>query len=256
MQRHLHNRLTAAALAAAALQLLAGCGSRTEGGAPAGPIGPGGVQPFAPRPSNVLVLVTTTYTPPYSYVDEETGEIVGDEIDIAREAAAKFGCTLEIRKATFPQLLPMVSAGEADLAASGITITEGRRQTVDFSIPYTTEGGMFLYRAGEPMPTMITAERMRVATMSASTYDFYLSARGIDPVRFDTFEEAKKALDDGRIDAVFFDSCSVRIVAEQSGGKLAASRLETRENFGIAVRKGNAALKAALDEAIAARRAK
>jgi ABC-type amino acid transport substrate-binding protein len=52
---------------------------------------------------------------------------------------------------------------------------------------------------------------------------------------------------------VFYDSCAVKQVAEDSGGVLAASRLETRENFGIAVKKGDAALKAALDEAIAAR---
>lgn len=241
---------------AVALQLLAGCGAQTDGGSPAGPIGPGGVQPFAPRPSNVLVLVTTTDTPPYSYVDEKTGEIVGLEIDIAREAAAKFGCTLEVRKAKFPELLPMVSAGEADLAASGITITEGRRQTVDFSEPYATEGGIFLYRAGEAMPTMILAERMRIATMDSSTYDFYLSSHGIDPMRVDTYANAMKALEEKRVDAIFLDSCAMRLMAERSGGKFATSRLETRENFGIAVRKGNSALKAALDEVIAARRSK
>ena len=246
----------AAATAALAAAIFVGCGARPEGAAAAGPMGPGGVLPFAPRPSGVLVLVTTTDTPPYSYVDAETGEIVGEEIEIASAAAAKFGCRLEVRKAKFPELLPMVSAGEADLAASGITITEGRLQTVDFSEPYATEGGMFLYRAGETMPTMILAEHMRVATMDASTYDFYLSSHGIDPIRCDSFSKALEALRAGKIDAVFFDSCTVRLVAERSGGELAASRLETRENFGIAVRKGNAALKAALDEVIAARRAK
>ena len=201
-----------------------------------------------------LVLVTTTDTPPYSYRDEATGEVVGLEIDIAREAAAKLGRELEIRRAKFPELLPMVSTGEADLAASGITITEGRRQTVDFTIPYAVEGGMFLYRAGEPMPTMILAEQMRVATMDASTYDFYLCAHNIDSIRYGYFSQAVDDLKAGLVDTVFYDSCSVKLLAEKSDGKLAASRLETRENFGIAVKKGNAQLKAALDEAIKARR--
>lgn len=201
-----------------------------------------------------LVLVTTTDTPPYSYRDEATGEVVGLEIDIAREAAAKLGRELEIRRAKFPELLPMVSTGEADLAASGITITEGRRQTVDFTIPYAVEGGMFLYRAGEPMPTMILAEQMRVATMDASTYDFYLCAHNIDSIRYGYFSQAVEDLKAGLVDTVFYDSCSVKLIAEKSDGKLAASRLETRENFGIAVKKGNAQLKAALDEAINARR--
>ncbi len=201
-----------------------------------------------------LILVTTAYTPPYSYLDPVTGEVVGLEIDIAREAAAKLGRTIEIRKDTFPRLLPEVSCGNADLAASGITITEGRKQAVDFSIPYATEGGMFLYRTGEPMPTMIRAERLRVAVMDASTYDFYLCKHGIDPVRVESYRDAKDALLEGKIDTILYDSCIVRLMAEKSGGKLSASRLETREDFGIAVQKGNTRLKAALDEVILAKK--
>ena len=201
-----------------------------------------------------LLLLTTTDTPPYSYRDADSGEIVGIEIDIARAAAAALGRPLEVRRTKFPELLPKVSAGEADMAASGITITEGRLKTVDFSAPYATEGGMFLYRAGEPMPTMIRAEKMRVATLDASTYDFYLTSHGLDPMRYDSFAKAREDLAAGHLDAVFFDSCAVRFAAEQSGGTLAASRLETRENFGFALRKGDAALKAALDAAIAERR--
>jgi len=204
-------------------------------------------------PVGPLVLVTTGSTPPYSYTDAASGEVVGVEIDIARAAAAKLGRTLEIRKAKFPELLPIVAEGGADMAASGITITDGRLQTVDFSNPYATEGGMFLYRASDPMPTMIRAETLRIATMDASTYDFYLCAHNIDSIRYDFSMQAVEDLKEGRVDAVFYDSCAVKQVAEDSGGVLAASRLETRENFGIAVKKGDAALKAALDEAIAAR---
>ena len=230
------------AFAAALALAVAGCG----GGRPA----PAAADPDAP-----LLLVTTGQTPPYSYRDEATGEIVGEEIEIARAAAAKLGHALEVRIAKFPELLPMVASGEADLAASGITITEGRRQTADFSEPYTTEGGMFLYRAGETEPTMFRAERMRVATIDATTYDFYLTSHGVDPMRYDSFDSAMEAFRGRRADTVFYDSCTVRLVAEESGGTIAASPLQTRENFGIAVRKGNAALKAALDEAIAERRA-
>ena len=242
MRRDVRTCLTAA-LALAAF-LIAGC-DRRGGEAP---------QPVPERDKDVLVLVTTTDTPPYSYRDEVTGEIVGLEIDIARAAATGLGCGLEIRKAKFPELLPMVSSGEADLAASGITITDGRRQAVDFSVPYATEGGMFLYRAADPMPTMIKAEMLRVGTMDASTYDFYLTAHGLDPVRYGSYAEAIEDLRAKRLDAMFFDSCTVRIDAEKSGGVFAASRLETRENFGIAVRKGDAQLKQALDRVILAGR--
>ena len=171
----------------------------------------------------------------------------------SRAAAASLGCRLETRQAKFTDLLVMVSSGEADIAVSGITITEGRRQAVDFSIPYATEGGMFLYRAADPMPTMITAEKMRVGTMDASTYDYYLTSHGIDPIRYDSYVNALADLRARNLDALFFDSCAVRLEAEKSKGELAASRLETRENFGIAVRKGNVRLKKALDAVISSR---
>ena len=234
--------LSAAALVLAAL-LSAGCSGRDADAPP---------PPPPARTNNVLLLVTTTDTRPYSYCDDETGEIVGLEIDIARAAAAKLGCKLEIRKEKFPNLLTMVSAGEADMAASGITITEGRLQTVDFTVPYATEGGMFLYRAGEEMPTMIRAEKMRIGTMDASTYDFYLTSHGLDPVRYGSYVDAMDDLRAKRLDAMFLDSCAVRIDAENSNGEFAASRLETRENFGIAVRKGDTRLKKALDMVITA----
>ena len=217
---------------------------------------PAGASAAPADPDAPLVLLTTTDTPPYSYRDAETGEIVGLEIDIARDAAERLGRRLEVRRAKFPELLPMVSAGEADMAASGITITDGRRQTVDFTIPYAEEGGMFLYRAEDPMPTLVRAERLRVATMDASTYDFYLTSHHIDPIRYDSYADAMADLASNRIDTVFYDSCTVRIRAAESGGKFAASPLETRENFGIALRKGNVRLKSVLDAVISERRRK
>ena len=233
-----------AAALGALLAVAPGCG-REQGDSPGS------------RPADApLVLVTSTDTPPYSYRDEASGEIVGVEIDIAREAAAKLGRRLEVRTGKFSDLLPMVGDGRADMAASGITITEGRLQTVDFSIPYAMEGGVFLYRASDPMPTMIRAETLRVATMDASTYDFYLCSHSVESVRYDYFSQALADLKAGRVDTVFYDSCAAKMVAEKSCGELAVSRLETRENFGIAIKKGDAALKAALDGAIAERRRK
>ena len=68
---------------------------------------------------------------------------------------------------------------------------------------------------------MITAERMRVGTMDASTYDYYLTSHGIDPVRYDSYVHALGDLREKRLDAIFFDSCagSVASIEERLGRK-------------------------------------
>ena len=242
MQRNIRAFLTVAAALSAAL--LAGCGRNDAVS-----------RAFLPaRTNDTLIAITPADTPPYSYRDEKTGEIVGLEIDIIRDAAKSLGRSVEFQVRAFDSLLRLVKIGEADMAASSLTITEVRQEDVDFSMPYTLEGGMFLYRTGEKMPTMIVAETLRVGTVESMTHDFYLSNHCIDPVRFPTYTTAVRALEDGRVDTVYFDSSAVRLSVANSRGRLAASRLETREYLGIAVRKGMPELKAALDAAIAKRK--
>ena len=207
----------------------------------------------AERPGGKFIVVTTAETPPYSYRDPQTGEVIGIEVDIVREAAAKLGREVEYKILKFEYLLMAVKSGEADLAVSGISITEPRKRDVDFSVPYAYDGGRFLYRAGEAVPTMVLAETMRVGVLEATTYDFYLCAHGIDPVRFWSYNEMLKALYENRIDAAFNDGVVMVSAAQESNGVLAVTNFETRENFGIAVRKELPELRDALDEVILAR---
>ena len=204
---------------------------------------------------NTLVLVVTTESPPYAYVDE-AGKIRGIDVEIATAAAAKLNRKLEVRATVFEELFPMVKSGQADMAGSGLTITKGRLRSVDFTIPYAEEGGAFLYRTGEPTPTMTLAESIRVATIDSTTHDLYLTRHGIDPLRYRSLDEAVRDLERKKADAVFYDMSSLSVMAATSNGKLATSPLVTREFFGIAVRKDFPELKTVLNEMIKERRAK
>lgn len=206
-------------------------------------------------PGGALVLATTTDAPPYAYVDG-TGKFCGIDIDIARAAAAKLGRKLEIRAVNAEALIPLVKSGKADMAASGLSITAGRLLSVDFSIPYAEDGGAFLYRAGERMPTMTLAESMRVATVESMSHDFYLTRHGVDPVRYRSLEAAVKDVESGKVDALYDDKSSLVMAAKQSNGRLATTPRVTREQFGIAVCKGQRELKAALDAVIGERAAR
>ena len=101
---------------------------------------------------------------------------------------------------------------------------------------------------------MIRAESMRIGTVASMTHDFYLTRHGLDPIRYRCLELADSDLLGGKLDAILRDRPSAKAAADASGGRLAVSRLVTREFFGIALRKGFADLKDAVNAAIAERK--
>ena len=238
---------TTAACAALLCVALTGCGDSTasDGGNAArrGDDGP-------------LILAVMPEIPPYAYIDRKTGEIRGIDIDIVKAAAARLGRPLKIRRVPFSDVVPSVKDGRADFAAAGLTITEGRRRNVDFSIPYATEGTAFLYRTGETVPTMIVAETARVAVVESMVHDFYLTRHGIDPRRYSSLDEALAALMSHEVDMIAYDRPAVKTVADASNGRLSVTPLETRELYGIAVRKDRPDCLAAVNSVIMERKSK
>ena len=81
-------------------------------------------------------MVTNAEFPPYVYHDG--GEIVGIDVEICDAIAAKLGKTMEIEDVAFDSLIPEVVSGKADIGAGGITVTEDRKKSIDFTDPYTT----------------------------------------------------------------------------------------------------------------------
>ncbi len=241
-----NSRLVPLALAALALAL-AGCGDKSRG---------------APEPATdnrgdgPLVLAMMPNLPPYAFLDPDTGEVRGIDVDIVRAAAARLGRELEIRTVPFAEMLPSVKNGSADFAAAAITITDGRRRDADFSDSYAVEGCAFLYRAADPPPTMIRAESLRVGVVESMTGDFYLTRHGIEPFRFKSLPELVTNLVAGRLDAVFYDRPALVAEAAAAGGALAVTPLETRERYGIAVRKNRPDLLEAVNAVIRERNGK
>ena len=210
----------------------------------------------AQRPDGALVLAISPELPPYAYMDTNRGATCGIDVDIVKAAAERLRRPLKIVEMPFDRLIPAVRDLEADFAAGAITITDGRRHEVEFSIPYAEEGAVFIYHADGLVPTMVRAEGMRVGAVESMTQDFYLTRHGIDPFRYGTIEQAINALRSHKVDTVFYDRSILAEVAKSSGGKLAITPLETRENYGIAVRKDRTDYIEAVNAVIRERKAK
>ena len=246
MMKVVRANVIASVIALSGMALLVGCGKDSRDAKPVA----------EERTNGPLVLAVMPEIPPYAYIDTNSGETCGIDVDIVKATAERLGRPLEIRRVRFADLLSSVKDRKADFAAGAITITEGRRQNVEFSIPYAEEGAAFLYRSGEPMPSMVRVEGLHVGVVESMTHDFYLTRHGIDPFRYGTIEDAIKALKARKVDTVFYDRSILAEVAKASGGKLAVTPLETREYYGIAVRKDRTDYLEAVNAVIRERTAK
>lgn len=199
-----------------------------------------------------LVFVTHPTEPPSSYRDA-SGEIVGSDVDLARQIAAKMGRQLVVEGVEFADILARLKAGTADFGIATITITEERMQDVDFSRPYATGGACFLYREGGVKPRMSQIPSLRIGVESDTIEDLYLCRHGCDPIRFATLGEALVALESNKLVAVFSDIPQLKSIADKSGGRFVMTPPETRDNYGVAVDKRRPDVLAAANAVIAER---
>ena len=82
----------------------------------------------------VLKLGTNAAFPPFEYV--EGNKVVGFDITMGERIAKDYGATLEVVDMSFDSLIPALSSGAIDFIAAGMSVTEERKQNVDFSVPY------------------------------------------------------------------------------------------------------------------------
>lgn len=121
----------------AALLVLAACGADDEE-TNSGDAGDGDGQVYQ-------VGIDTTY-PPFEY--EEGGEYKGIDVDLIRAIAENQGFEIELNPMDFGGIIPAVQAGQLDVAIAGMSITDERKEVVDFSDPYF-EAGLTLVTAAD-----------------------------------------------------------------------------------------------------------
>jgi len=202
---------------------------------------------------NIWKVGSEASFPPFESVDEN-GDLVGFDIDLFEAIGEKTGKTIAFENLPFDSLIPALQGGTIDAAISGMTITEERAQTVDFSDPYFTAGlAIAVSEDTTDIATLDDLEGKRIAvqigTTGAST------AEGVPNAEVTTFENAPLALQElanGNADAVINDAPATldAIATGNIPGIVVVGELLTEEFYGIALPKGSEN-KAAIDAAIA-----
>ena len=190
-------------------------------------------------------MVTEATFPPYEFLRGREG--VGVDVEVCRAIAERLGKPLQIVSVDFDAVIAAVISGKADLAAAGLTVTEDRKRSVDFSEPYLTTGIVVIYRKDNPVLSGAACKGKRVGVQGGTTSDEYVvNELHEEPERFRSDAEAVVALKGGRCDVVICDQILARNCI-RGMPELALSDLITTESYAIAVRKGRPDLLAAVN---------
>lgn len=209
----------------------------------------------APAEAVIVKVGTNAEYQPFEFIDEN-GEIVGFDIDIINEIATRAGFTAEFVNTKWDGIFVALANGEFNLVASAVTITDERKQAIDFSEPYFNAGQAIAVRADN---TTITSpedltEGVKVGVQLGTTGDIWLTEKtSADVQRFDENPLAVQALASGDLDAVVADAPTLADILRQNAdlNLMIVGDPFTEELYGIGIRKGQEDLAAQINQALA-----
>ena len=197
-----------------------------------------------------LKMGTNAAFPPYEFKEGE--KFVGIDIEIADAIAKELGTTLEVVDMEFDSIIASVQKGEVQVGIAGMTVTDERKEEVNFTHSYATGVQVVIVKADSTIASLEDLEGKKIGTQLGTTGDTYSKGDyGEENVTsYGKGADAIIALKGGDVDAVIIDNEPAKaFVAENEGLKI----LETEyavEDYAIAVAKENTALLADINKAL------
>ncbi len=207
-------------------------------------------MPRSSEPPRVLTVGLDASPPPPLHTGHP-GE--GFEVDLLQAVAERVGVRIRYESALWRQIVERLVGHELDMVCSAATITEERRQLVDFSIPYLDfQLAIVVHAAGPPIQSPADLADRVVGVRVATAEQFvqrHVSARAVQSFDFNT--EAYAARADGRLDAVIDDHPIARGFERLLPTLRIAAILEgTTSHYGIMFAEGNDGLRLEVDDAL------
>ncbi|MCL6735298.1 basic amino acid ABC transporter substrate-binding protein [Streptomyces neyagawaensis] len=244
-------RILAATTAAAGLLLVAGCTSTDDGGSGGTKTAAGGVELV-----KAGQLTTCTHLPYPPFQSEIDGKVQGFDVALIDLVAKDLGVKQDILDTPFENFKTgaFLNSGECDLAAAGMTITDERKKNVDFSDPYFDATQAVLADKDAGISSFADLKGKKVGAQAQTTGEDYAKSQGLDPVSFESSDAVLNGLRSGQVDAVVIDYPVVQGWLKDKPNADAfevADNINTGEQYGFTVKKGNTKLLAAINKALA-----
>ena len=202
------------------------------------------------KDDNKLVMVTEAGFAPYEYY--ENGEIVGFDVDIAKEIAKELGKELVIKDIAFDSIINEVRTGKADIGAAGISYSDERAKKVDFSINYSVSKQVVIVKNDSFINSINDINDKKIAVQLGSVADTYVTEnyKNAEIVRQKKYLAAIEDLKVGKVDLVVMDELPAKeIIEKNSGIKILDGEL-TSDSYGMIVKKGNTELLEAVNKVL------
>ncbi|MFF8035374.1 MULTISPECIES: ABC transporter substrate-binding protein [unclassified Streptomyces] len=249
-------RMLAATTATAGLVLLTACTSSDDGGS-GSKTAAGGVELV-----KAGQLTTCTHLPYPPFQSEIDGKVQGFDVALIDLVADDLGVEQQILDTPFENFKTgaFLNSGECDLAAAGMTITDERKKNVDFSAAYfdATQAVLVDRKSRVASLADVKSKNVKLGAQAQTTGEDYVKKEGFDPVSFESSDAVLNGLRTGQVKAVVIDYPVVQGWLKDKANADAfevVDNLDTGEQYGFTVKKGNTALREAIDKALADARA-
>ncbi|MCQ2471462.1 MAG: basic amino acid ABC transporter substrate-binding protein [Clostridia bacterium] len=203
---------------------------------------------------------TNAEFPPFEYINNQGGIIDkfdGIDMAIAKAIGEKTGKEAKIENMEFDSLLIALQNGQIDATISGMTITEERKQAVDFSHPYYEATQVMIVKDGSDIKTAKDMADKKIVVIQGYTGEECVKDLGYKYEAFKKGSEAILELKNGKCDVVVLDSATaLNYIGDNKDLKVIEDKEAFEvEEYGIAVKKGNTELLNQINEVIDAMKA-
>jgi polar amino acid transport system substrate-binding protein len=235
---------------------LGGCTEDTEEGAETEETteeGTAAAEEFILVEEGKLLVGSDTAFPPFESMNGDVAE--GFDVDLMEAIGEKLGLEVEFKTEIFDTLIPtLVAGGKFDVIASGMTIKPEREEEIDFTDPYYDSNQSLVMAKGSTYTGPADLSGKKIGVQSGTTGEAWAQENIPDAelVPFKNATEAFAAAQAGNVDAIVNDlPVSTEILKDDDRGLEVVAQIPTGEQYGFGVSKENAALTAAMNEALA-----
>ncbi|MBN3526880.1 transporter substrate-binding domain-containing protein [Paenibacillus apiarius] len=224
---------------------VAGCGGKEAGTGNQSGTGKAASTVETAKDRGKLVIGVKFDTNLFGLKDPASGEVKGFDIDIAKAITKRLlgdESKLELKEVTSKTRIPMLQNGDIDAIIATMTITEERKQQVDFTDVYFSAGQSLLVKKGSPIRSIEDVKKgVKVLAVkgSTSTKNVREKAPDAEVLEFENYQDAFTALKSGKGEALTTDNSILFGMMKQDPNFEMVGGNFTDEPYGIAIRKGD-----------------